>query len=200
MNILIAEDDHISRHILESLLKKWDYDIISTCDGNEAWEKMKAADAPKLAILDWMMPGMDGIDICRLIREKDDSNPTYVILLTAKQSKEDIVVGLEAGANDYIVKPFDKNELRARVEVGRKVVELQTALANRVIELQEALDHVKTLQGIIPICMHCHKIRDDQEAWHGLEKYIENHSKANFSHGICPDCMKKHYPECAAKS
>jgi CheY-like chemotaxis protein len=147
-----------------------------------------------------MMPGMDGIDVCRLIREKDDSNPTYIILLTAKQSKENIVVGLEAGANDYIVKPFDKNELRARVDVGRQVVELQTALANRVIELQEALNHVKTLQGIIPICMHCHKIRDDQEAWQGLEKYIENHSEANFSHGICPDCMKKHYPECAIKS
>ncbi len=145
-------------------------------------------------------PGLDGIDVCRKIREKDESNPTYIILLTARQDKEDIVAGLEAGANDYIVKPFDKNELRARIEVGRQVVNLQTALSEQVQELKKALAHVKTLQGIIPICMHCHKIRDDQQAWQGLERYIENHSEANFSHGICPDCMIKHHSEITLNS
>ncbi len=196
MKILIAEDDPTSRLLLESVLKQWGYEVVSTCDGNEAWAAFQAEDAPRLAILDWMMPGMDGVDICRKVREQDTPNPTYIIILTALDRKEDIVTGLESGADDYVAKPFHKEELRARVQVGQRVVELQSALADRVEELQEALSQIKTLEGLIPICMYCHKIRDDRELWHRMEVYIQERSDAKFSHGLCPECLKKYYPEC----
>ena len=108
---------------------------------------------------------------------------------------KDIIAGLEAGADDYIGKPYEKDELRVRVKVGERITALQSALVEQVRSLQEALAHVKTLQGILPICMHCHKIRNDQQSWQRLEKYIAEHSDAKFSHGLCPECMKKHYPD-----
>ena len=195
MRILIAEDDSTSRLLLERLLKKWEHEVISTADGDEAWTALQAEDAPRLAILDWMMPGMDGIEVCREVRRQVTLEPRYIILLTALGRKEDIVTGLEAGANDYVTKPFDKNELRVRINVGQRVLELQSALAYRIDELQKVLDHVKTLQGILPICMHCRRIRTDQESWEGLESYIQDHSEAEFSHGLCPECLEKHYPK-----
>jgi len=195
MRILAAEDDSTSRMLLETMLKKWGYEVVSTCDGNEAWAAMQVEDPPQLAVLDWMMPGLDGVEVCRKIRELDATVNTYVILLTALGDKKDIVTGLEAGANDYVTKPFDKDELRARVNVGRRMVELQSALAAKIDELQKALDHVKTLQGILPICMHCHRIRNDEESWQRIEQYIGEHSDAEFSHGICPECLEKYYPD-----
>jgi len=195
MKILIAEDDSVSRRLLETVLTKCGYDVEQACDGDEAWQRLKEADAPKLAVLDWMMPGMDGIEVCRRLRELKSGDPVHLILLTSRDSKDDIIEGLRAGANDYISKPFDNEELRARVDAGRRVIELQEALAARVKELQDALDHVKTLQGILPICMHCHRIRNDQESWEKLEQYIGDHSDAEFSHGLCPECLEKYYPE-----
>ena len=195
MRILTAEDDPTSRMLLETMLKKWGYEVVSTCDGNEAWAAMQAEDPPQLAVLDWMMPGLDGVEVCRRIRELDEASRVHVILLTALGDKKDIVTGLEAGASDYLTKPFDQDELRARIDVGRQIVELQSALAKKIDELQEALDHVRTLQGILPICMHCHRIRDDGQSWQRLEEYIGQHSDAAFSHGICPECLEEHYPE-----
>ncbi len=195
MRILIAEDDITSRALLKHMLAKWGYEVVVTKDGNEAWEALQAKDAPRLAILDWMMPGLDGVEVCRKVRQLDVSNPTYIILLTSRSSKKDIVTGLEAGADDYIGKPYETDELRVRVKVGERVAALQSALAEQVHSLQEALAHVKTLQGILPICMHCHKIRNDQQSWERLEKYITEHSDAQFSHGLCPECLKKHYPD-----
>lgn len=196
MKVLIAEDDPTSRLLLESVLKQWGYDVVSTCDGNEAWAAFQADEAPRLAILDWMMPGMDGVEVCRKVRQQDTQNPTYIIILTTLDRKADIVKGLESGADDYVAKPFHQEELRARVQVGRRVVELQSALADRVEELQEALSQIKTLEGLIPICMYCHKIRDDRELWHRMEVYIQARSEAKFSHGLCPECLEKYYPEC----
>ena len=198
MKILIAEDDLTSRKMLESVLETWGHDFESAADGNEAWQRLQEPEAPKLVILDWMMPEMDGVEICRRLREqerdREEPTPTYIILLTVRTSKKDIVEGLDAGANDYVTKPFDANELRARVDVGRGVVELQVALAERVEQLQNALEHIETLRGILPICMYCHKIRDDEESWERLEKYIMEHSDAEFSHSICPECVEKHFP------
>jgi len=146
MKILIAEDDFTSRRMLEAVLSKWGYEVISAVDGNEAWEKLQGADAPKLAVLDWMMPEMDGIEVCRKLRQSATTNPTYIILLTARNNKEDIIEGLDAGADDYIAKPFDNDELRARVNVGRRIVELQDALLEKeklkgVIEMAGAVCH-----------------------------------------------------------
>ncbi len=199
MKILIAEDDVTTRRLLEILLSKWGYEIVVTGDGKEAWHAMQATNPPQMAILDWMMPEMSGVELCRKIRESITPSLTYIILLTVKDRKEDIVSGLDAGANDYVIKPFEQEELRARLRVGERVVELQSALTDRVKELQEALSHIKTLQGILPICMHCHKIRDDRDVWQRLEKYIGEHSGVQFSHGLCPECRKKYYPDPASQ-
>lgn len=195
MRILIAEDDATSRLVLESLLKRWGYEVISTPDGNQAWTALQAKDAPRFAILDWMMPGMDGAEVCRKVRETERDCSTYIILLTALGRKEDIITGLEAGADDYVTKPFDMQELHARIKVGQRIIELQSTLSNRILELQDAMTHIKTLQGILPICMHCHKISDSHESWLKLEEYVEGHSDAQFSHGLCPECLEKYYPE-----
>jgi len=193
MKILIAEDDFTSRRILEILLLQWGYEVTVTSNGAEAWEVLQKEDAPPLVILDWMMPGKDGREICTLIRGKQNSEvPHYVILLTSKSYKEDIVTAFEAGADDYITKPFDREELKARIKVGERIVSLQNTLAKQVKELQEALNHIKTLQGILPICSYCKKIRDDGNYWQLLENYISTHSMAQFSHSICPDCYKKY--------
>jgi len=188
MKVLVAEDQPVSRHILVANLRKWGYDVTAVEDGTRAWEALQAEKAPPLAILDWLMPGMDGIDICRQIRQSPRTRPIYLILLTARRGQEDKIQGLQAGADDYITKPFNREELRARVQVGIRVLELQGALAQRVRELEKALSRVKTLQGLLPICSYCKKIRNDRNYWQQVEGYISDHSQAQFSHGICPEC------------
>lgn len=190
MRVLIAEDDLVSRKMLEATLARWGYDVVVTGDGAEAWRVLQAPDAPKLAILDWMMPGQDGVDICRNVRSLSTPEPTYVILLTAKGNKSDIVMGLSAGADDYIVKPFDREELQARVQAGVRILTLQASLAARIREMEEALARVKTLQGLLPICSYCKRVRNDGDYWQQVESYISDHSDARFSHGICPDCYE----------
>jgi len=192
MKVLIAEDDPVSRRVLEATLAKCGYHVVVTCDGVAAWQELKSEDAPKLAILDWMMPGMDGLEVCRKVRESPDHRPTYIILLTARGRREDIVAGLQAGADDYVTKPFDSGELRARVQVGIRIIELQESLTRRVRELEDALSQIKQLQGLLPICSYCKRIRDDQNYWQQVEKYITEHSEAQFSHSICPDCYEKY--------
>lgn len=188
MKILIAEDDVVSRRRLEATLGHWGYPVIATCDGIEAWNVLQGDDAPPFAILDWMMPGLDGLEVCRKVRHLQSSTPPYLLILTAKGRREDIVTGLQAGANDYITKPFNREELRARIQVGTRVLELQQSLADRVRALEDALTRVKLLQGLLPICSYCKKIRNDQNYWEQVETYIAEHSEAQFSHSICPDC------------
>jgi two-component system cell cycle response regulator len=138
---LIAEDDPIFRRILESWFKKWDYRVTAVENGLEAWEVLQKEDAPQLAILDWMMPGMDGIELCRRIRSRNQGPYRYVLLLTAKDDKQDVVAGLEAGADDYLTKPFDVDELRARVRAGKRILDLQAALIHAKDDLQFAAAH-----------------------------------------------------------
>ena len=191
MKVLIAEDDPVSRRLLQAALVKWGYEVTVTGNGREAWEALQAPDAPSLLVLDWLMPEMDGVEVCREARKTEALKSSYIILLTSRGSKEDIVQGLEAGADDYVTKPFDHGELRARVQVGSRVVRLQSALADRVKELEEAMANVKQLQGLLPICCYCKKIRDDGNYWHRVESYITGHANVRFSHGICPDCSEK---------
>jgi CheY-like chemotaxis protein len=190
VKILIAEDERVSRRLLEITLSSWGHEVVVTEQGEKAWAILQQEEAPSLAILDWMMPGMDGIEICRRVRQRENSSHTYIILLTAKSSKANIVEGLIAGANDYVTKPFDRDELRARVNVGETVLDLQQKLAGRVMELEEALAQVRVLQGILPICSYCKHVRDDQDYWQSVECYISEHSEAKFSHGICPQCYE----------
>ncbi len=193
MNLLIAEDDLTSRSILTGILSKWGYQVTAVTDGNQALERLKAPQAPKLVVMDWIMPGLDGVEVCRELRKIATPEPPYIILLTAMEQKANTVAGLQAGANDYITKPYDPSELQARIAVGARVVELQEALVRRVAELETALAEIRALQGILPICMHCHKIRTDEESWQQIESYISEHSSATFSHGICPACLEEFY-------
>jgi DNA-binding response OmpR family regulator len=188
---LIAEDDAVSRRLLEATLGKWGYEVIVTTDGLQALEILRQPEAPSLAILDWMMPGMDGAEVCLKARETAADRLLYIILLTVKGRKEDIVEGLTAGADDYVVKPFDRAELRARINAGERILRLQADLAARVKELELALANVELLQGLVPICCYCKKIRDDQNYWQQVDAYLSDHTEAQFTHGICPECRDK---------
>jgi DNA-binding response OmpR family regulator len=190
MRVLIAEDDLVSRKMLEATLTRWGYEVVITCDGESAWKALASEDAPRIAILDWMMPNLDGVDVIRRIRERVHGEPPYILLLTAKGNKEDIVSGLEAGADDYVIKPFDREELRARLQAGIRILNLQAQLQARVHELEEAITRVRTLQGLLPICSYCKRVRNDGDYWQQVESYIADHSDARFSHGICPDCFE----------
>jgi two-component system, cell cycle response regulator len=156
--VLIAEDDPIFRRVLETWLRKWNYRVTSLENGLDAWSVLQQQDAPQMAILDWMMPGLDGVELCRRIRSHEAGPYKYVLLLTAKGSKEDVVAGLEAGADDYLTKPFDVNELRARVRAGKRILELQAALLNvqTELEFESAHDHLTGLwnRGAIMGLLH----------------------------------------------
>jgi sigma-B regulation protein RsbU (phosphoserine phosphatase) len=199
MNILIAEDDPVSRRILQATLANWGYAVSVTSNGTEAFDLLQRDDGPSLAILDVMMPGMDGLEVCNQVRKVRSANPPYLILLTAMGTKENVVRGIEAGANDYLSKPFHRDELRVRVGVGVQMLELQRALTERVIELEAALSQVKQLQGMLPIFSYCNKIRNDQNYWQKVEGYISDHTNIEFSHGICPDCHVRVKEELAAR-
>lgn len=191
MKLLVADDDPILRWSLQATLTSLGYEVHTADDGTAAWRILQAADAPPLAILDWMMPGMSGPEVCRQVRALARPEPTYLLLLTSKDQVEDIVSGLKSGANDYITKPFVESELQARIDIGRDCVNLHLRLADRVRQLEAALAQVKRLQELLPICMYCKRIRNDQNYWQHLESYITEHSGAQFSHGICPECYQQ---------
>ena len=145
MRILIADDSIVSRHLLDATLRKWGYEVLVACDGVEAWNYLQAEDAPKLAILDWVMPGLTGPEVCRRVREyahdrersQDKDVYTYIILLTSKGLREDLIEGMESGADDYVTKPFDQHELKVRLRAGTRIIDLQRELVAAREELRE---------------------------------------------------------------
>lgn len=192
MKIIIAEDDALSRRLLETHLVRWGHEVHAFDDGVQALEAIRDSKVPALAILDWMMPGLDGPEICRRIRLDASIAQPYLVLLTSKEGAQSTVEGLKAGADDYVTKPFDAMVLRARVDVGVRVLELQNKLARRVRELEEALANVKRLQGLLPICSYCKRVRNDGNYWQQVDMYIAEHTEAKLSHGFCPDCFETH--------
>jgi CheY-like chemotaxis protein len=189
--VLIADDDPVALRIMQKDLGRWGYEVLSVTEGLQADKILRAPESPRLALLDWNMPGMDGLEIVRRVRRTEREIPTYIILLTATVEKKDLVEGLKAGADDFLTKPYDRGELEARLNVGARMVELQERLAARVRQLEVALSEVKQLSGLLPICSYCKKIRNDGSYWEQLESYICKRSDAHFTHGICPDCYQR---------
>lgn len=187
MKILIAEDEYTTRLMVQVSLEKWGYKVESAVDGKEAWSLMKKQEPPDIAILDWEMPEMDGIEVCLRIKELERKNPVYVILLTGRDSQNDILHGFDAGADDYITKPFNDDELRSRVRVAERVVRIQSTLSESLEELKMALDLVETLPDNVCVCANCRKIEGEDAAWHQLETYVNNND-SRFIRTICPEC------------
>ena len=190
LRVLVADDDKIATRILVAALQPWHFDVTVVHDGAAAWEHLREY-RPRLAILDWEMPGADGPELCRRVRKTAQCAGTYIILLTGREGRANVIEGLRAGADDYVTKPFDREELQVRVQVGARVAALQQRLAERVDELQQALDNVRQLEGFIAICSYCKRIRSDAQQWEQMERYITDHSHAQFSHGICPTCFER---------
>jgi len=191
MRVLIVDDDVVTARRLRGLAESWGYDVVAAADGPTALLALQGANAPRLVLLDWMMPGIAGVDVCRAIRQSERGDTTYVIMLTARDGREDMVAGFDAGVDDFLAKPFDADELRSRLKAGARIVDLQMRLASNVAELQTALASVKTLRGMLPICGYCKSIRDDSNYWHQVEEYVGEHADVAFSHGICPKCLEK---------
>jgi len=162
MKVLIAEDDFISRTILHAILTKWGFEVVAMADGGSAFKALQRPDAPQLALLDWMMPDMDGPDVCRELRKLKHHDPLYRILLTAKDERGDIVQGLEAGADDYIAKPYNNSELRARIQVGIRIIKLQSELRER-----EKLQGVLEMAGAV-----CHELNQPLQSMSGYSELL----------------------------
>ena len=191
VTVLLADDDKLTLNVLHDVLVEAGYDVITATDGEQAWKKLQESTF-QVAILDWIMPGIEGVELCRRAQANPKLANRYLILLTGKSKAEDVVVGLQAGASDYLRKPFEHAELLARVEVGVRFMELQRKLEDRVQELEQALKQVHRLEGLLPICSYCKRIRNEQDYWERVDEYIAQHANVRFSHNICPECYGKH--------
>jgi DNA-binding response OmpR family regulator len=191
MKILVADDDALARRLLESALSKSGHDVMAVAGGAEAWQVLSGPEAPTIAVLDWMMPGLTGVEVCERVRAASLPTSPYLIVLTSRGETGDVVRALQAGADDYITKPFEIDELRARLSVGARIVALQQQLSERVRALEEALAHVQQLQGLIPICAWCRQVRNDGNFWEQVESYLGKRSGLQFTHAICPSCRHK---------
>ena len=176
MKVLIAEDDAVSRRVLETALARLGHETIVAENGRDAWDIFVRSDV-RMIISDWMMPSMDGLEFIRRIRERGRATYTYVILLTAMSGKSNYLEGMNSGADDFVTKPVDVEELGARLRVAERILSLE--------------GRVKSLEGLLPICAYCKAIRDEHDTWHRLETYIQRRSAAEFTHGICPRCIEK---------
>lgn len=177
MDILIAEDDRISRLLLRDVLTKLGHTVVAAVDGTDARAKLDRRHFP-LVISDWIMPGYDGLDLCRHVRASAHARYTYIMLLTSVGGRENFLSAMDAGIDDFLAKPLDREQLAARLRVAERILSLQTT--------------VKALEGLIPICSYCKQVRDDRDYWQQVESYIGSRTDAVFSHGICPTCYERH--------
>ena len=187
LRILIVDDTPANIHVLAEALGD-NYDIRIATDGQMALELLNNHEKPDIILLDIMMPGMDGYEVCRRLRDNVETRNVPVIFVTALLENENEIKGLDMGAIDYITKPIIPSIVKLRVRNQLELKSQRDLLFQRKLELEAALARVKLLEGILPICMYCKKIRKDDNAWEQMELYISQHSEASFSHGICPEC------------
>jgi CheY-like chemotaxis protein len=202
MSILVVDDTVEVRSMLSLLLESAGYQGIQLADSAEAaFERlgMGGADtAPgdvEVILMDVNMPGLDGVEACRRIKAVERFCDTPIIMVTAMAEAGFLEAAFAAGATDYLTKPINRLELLARMRSALRLKREMDRRKARELELQQAIGEVKSLRGLLPICGQCKKIRDDQGQWQAVESYIKAHSEADFSHGICPECLNKHYPQ-----
>ena len=197
-SILIVDDVPQDIQVIANIMQNEGYRMAFAQDGRTALKKVGEI-IFDLILLDVVMPEMDGFDVCRILKESRNTMEIPVIFLTAKTEAEDIVHGFEAGAVDYVTKPFNSSELLVRVRTHVELKKKRDREKELVSGLEAALAEIKQLSGLLPICSGCKKIRDDEGYWQQLEHYFSNHSDVRFTHGVCPDCVKKIYPEFASR-
>jgi DNA-binding response OmpR family regulator len=190
--ILAADDDRVTQRALSRAIDASGWNPWIVGSGDEALSVIEQPEGPLVAILDWVMPGLSGIDVCRRVRAVPREVQPYLIIATAHDRTSEIIDALDTGADDYMVKPIEPHELQARVRAGLRTIALQQALAERVAELKLTLSQVKELTGLLPICAFCKRIRDDHDYWQTVEEYLSRHTDVSFSHGFCPACIKEH--------
>jgi phosphoserine phosphatase RsbU/P len=175
MNVLVVDDDAVLRKLLQAMMVQLGHTVSVAASGAEAWRLFSAAPSP-LVLTDWMMDDVDGLELCRRIRSRPTTPYTYVILLTSKDAAAHYTEGIEAGADDFLGKPVDRNLLAARVHVARRILGLR--------------DHVEDLERLLPICMYCKKIRNPDDSWLKVEEFITTRTSEQLTHGICPHCYE----------
>jgi CheY-like chemotaxis protein len=182
--VLIAEDDLVSAKILSTLLQRLGYEVAIARDGDEAW-KLFQADPTRLVVSDWMMPGTDGLELCEKVRAHPAIPYTYFILLTANRTTaENYKLAAEAGVDDFLTKPIDRDALQMRLHVAARILKFTA--------------EIRQLKELIPICVYCRHVRDEENYWQQVETYIQKETGSRFSHGACPDCCEKEMADFAA--
>lgn len=176
MKVLIAEDDLVSQRVLQLALEKMGHKVILANDGAEAWEIFDH-DPIRIVVSDWMMPNVDGLELCKRIRARAATDYAYLILLTARAGKENYHEAMEQGVDDFLTKPLDQRELLIRLRVAERILGFTT--------------QIRQLKKLLPICMYCKQIRDDQDYWHQIEAYIHTNTGTDFSHSVCPKCYEE---------
>jgi len=176
MTVLIVEDDPVSRKILHRNLSRLGCTVLQASDGAEAWSILQR-EPVRVVVSDWMMPEMNGLELCRHVRERADANYIYFILLTARQGEDDYREAMASGVDDFLAKPLERQELMIRVMVAKRIIKFAT--------------QARQLKMLLPICMYCKKIRNDDDYWEKIDEYIHENTGTDFSHGVCPDCYEK---------
>jgi DNA-binding response OmpR family regulator len=190
VKLLIAEDDVFFRRLLQQVLGR-DYELVSADDGLQAWTALRELEGPRLAVLDWVMPGLSGPQVCRQVRQLPEGNAFYLLILTARNSAADVVSGLRAGADDYVTKPFDPEELRARVRVGERILEMQDRLQAHASALAEAKEREQQLVRLLPVCPACRRVRADSGYWLEVDRYLDQLGSGQSA--SCPACAVQHH-------
>jgi phosphoserine phosphatase RsbU/P len=195
IRILVVDDDPDILFTTVRILKKEGFEVISADTGNQSLEKVEN-DHPDLILLDVELPDILGTEVCEKVKGNPDHRKKYIMMLSGvKISSNDQADGLDSGADGYIARPVSNRELVSRVNSMVRLIRAERKTDSYILELEQAMEKIKMLSGIIPICMHCKQIRDDKGYWNRIEEFIENHSEAQFSHSLCETCLEKYYPE-----
>ncbi len=194
-SVLVAAGDPIIRQALESYLGFWDCETVMVFDDRELLHRLELENHPSLLIIDGGMEGMDTDAVCRHIRLASRTVRPYIILISHGGASERGVFDADSGPDDLLDSPFTEREFHARVSAAMRIIDLETELSSLVLNLRQATTKIQKLNGLLPICSHCKKIRDDRGYWNEVEKYISDHSDAEFSHSICPGCLHQYYPD-----